>query len=67
MWILKGSHINRAVQAYIMARDEKIWIKAEELYSQCSVNKGADQLRSYCEADLRQCFRIFDCILNQII
>ena len=22
------------------------------------VNKGADQLRSYCEADLRLCFRI---------
>ena len=24
----------------------------------CSENKGADQLRSYCEADLRLCFRI---------
>ena len=23
-----------------------------------SVNKGADQLRSYCEADLRLCFRL---------
>ena len=23
----------------------------------CSENKGADQLRSYCEADLRLCFR----------
>ena len=25
---------------------------------QCSENKGADQLRSYCAAHLRLCFRI---------
>ena len=30
----------------------------EKLYYPCSENKGADQLRSYCEADLRLCFRI---------
>ena len=30
----------------------------EELYYQCSENKGADQLCSYCTADLRLCFRI---------
>ena len=29
----------------------------EELYYPCSENTGADQLRSYCEADLRLCFR----------
>ena len=28
------------------------------MYDPCSENKGADQLRSYCEADLRLCFRI---------
>ena len=28
------------------------------MYSPSSENKGADQLRSYCEADLRLCFRI---------
>ena len=28
------------------------------MYYPCSENKGADQLRSYCEADLRPCFRI---------
>ena len=28
------------------------------LYYQYSKNKGADQLRSYCAADLRLCFRI---------
>ena len=28
----------------------------EELYYPCSENKGADQLRSYCEADLRLLF-----------
>ena len=30
----------------------------EELYYPCSENKGADQLRSYCKADLRLCFRL---------
>ena len=28
------------------------------MYYQSSENKGADQLRGYCEADLRLCFRI---------
>ena len=28
------------------------------MYYPCSENKGADQLRSYCEADLRLCFRL---------
>ena len=28
------------------------------MYYPCSENKGADQLRSYCEADLLLCFRI---------
>ena len=28
------------------------------MYYQCSENKGADQLRSYCKTDLRLCFRI---------
>ena len=30
----------------------------EKLYYPCSEKKGADQLRSYCEADLRLCFHI---------
>ena len=30
----------------------------EELYYLCSENKGADQLRNYCAADLCLCFRI---------
>ena len=30
----------------------------EELYYPSSETKGADQLRSYCEADLRLCFRL---------
>ena len=42
-----------------MDRGWKFWIqKAEELYYPCCENKGADQLRSYCEADLRLCFRV---------
>ena len=28
------------------------------MYYPCSENKGPDQLRSYCEADLHLCFRI---------
>ena len=59
MWFLNRSDTNRAVQAQKMARDMKFWIKkVEELYYSCSENKGADQLRSYCEADLRLCFRL---------
>ena len=30
----------------------------EEMYYLCSENKGADQLWSYCTADLHLCFRI---------
>ena len=38
---------------------EKFWIwKVEKMYYLCSENKGADQLRSYCEADLHLCFRL---------
>ena len=50
---------NRAVQLQKMARGLKFGIKIEEgLYYLCSENKGADQLCSYREADLRLCFRI---------
>ena len=28
------------------------------MYYLCSENKGADQLRGYCPADLRPCFRL---------
>ena len=43
-----------------MARGWKFRIQEEEeLCYQCSENKSAYQLRCYCEADLRLCFRIF--------
>ena len=49
----------RPVQAQKRARSLKFRMKVEEeLYYLSSENKGADQLRSYCEADLRLCFRI---------
>ena len=32
--------------------------EVEGLYYPCSENKGADQLCSYCTADLRLCFRL---------
>ena len=59
MSFLNRSDSNPAVQAQKMAREWKFWIwKVEELSYLCSENKGADQLRSYCEADLYLCFRI---------
>ena len=50
---------NRAVQPQKKARglEFRLW-KVEGLYYPSSENKGADQLRSYCAADLRLCFRI---------
>ena len=55
MW-LNRSDANGAVQAMKMARGWKL--KVEELYYPCSENKGADQLRSYCKADLHLWFHI---------
>ena len=53
------SDTNWAVQSQKMARGLKFWIEViEGLYYLYSENKGADQLRSYCAADLRLCFRI---------
>ena len=53
------SDTNRAVQAQKMVMGRKFLIyKVKELHYPCSESKGADQLRSYCEADLRLCFRI---------
>ena len=53
------SDTNRAVQPHKVARGLKFCIQeVEGLYYLCSENKGADQLRSYREADLRLCFRI---------
>ena len=44
---------------YKQDRSFKFRISEEEkLYYPCSGNKGADQLRSYCKADMRLCFRI---------
>ena len=33
-------------------------LESRGMYYPCSENKGTDQLRSYCEADLRLCFRL---------
>ena len=53
------SDTNRPVHSQKKARLLKFWIYVEEeLYYPCSENKGADRLRSYCEADLCLCFRI---------
>ena len=50
---------NPPVQSLNMARGLKFRIqKVEGLYYPCSENRGADQLRGHCEADLCLCFRI---------
>ena len=53
------SDTNLPVQSQKQARSVKFWVKVEEiLYYLCIEKKGADQLRSYCEADLRLWFRL---------
>ena len=53
------SDTNRPVQSQKQTRSLKFRIQEEEnLYYPCSEIKGADQLRSFFEADLRLCFRI---------
>ena len=59
MWFPNRFNTNWAVQSQKMPRGWKFCIhKVEELYYPCSENKGADQLRSNREADLRLCFRL---------
>ena len=59
MWFPNRSDTNRPVQVQKRARSLKFRIKVEEeLYYLSSENKDADQLCSYCEADLRLCFRL---------
>ena len=59
MWFPDRSDTNRPVQAQKRARSLKFRILVEkELYYPGSKNKGADQLRSYCEADFCLC-RLF--------
>ena len=57
-WFPTWFDTNQAVQLQKMARGLKFQIKkVEGSYYLCSENKGADQFRGYCEADLRLCFR----------
>ena len=59
MWFPNRPDTNHAVRLQKQARHLKFWSYVEEeLYYPSSENKGADQLRGYCEADLRLCFRI---------
>ena len=59
MWFPNRSYTNQTVQSQKMARDMKFRIyEEEEVYYLCRENKGADQLHSYREADLRLCFCI---------
>ena len=59
IWVPSRSDTNRPVQSQKQARSLKFWICVkEELYYPCSETKGVDQLRGYCEVDLRLCFRV---------
>ena len=56
---LTRCNTNQPVQSQEQARGMKFWLLVEEeLYYPDSENKGADQLCSYCTADLHLCFRI---------
>ena len=58
------SYTNGLVQSQKQASGLKFWLSVEEeLYYQSIENKGADQLCSYCTADLRLCFRICRCLV----
>ena len=62
MWFPNRFDTNRAVQAHKMTSDWKFWIyKVEEIYFPYNESKGAEQLRSDCEADLRLFFANADC------
>ena len=52
------SKTNWPVQTQNKARSLKFWILVVEFYCPCSENKGADQLCSYCTADLHLRFRL---------
>ena len=62
MWFPNGPDTNRAVHAKKIARGWKFWMKkVKQLYYLCCENKGADQLRSCCEADLHFAFAYAKC------
>ena len=53
------SNTSHSLQSQKQVRSVKFRVHVEEeLYCPCSEHKGADQLCSYCTADLRLCFRI---------
>ena len=53
------TNTNQTLQPQKKASNLKFLIyKVEGLYHSCCGNKGAEQPRSYCPADLRLCFRI---------
>ena len=58
MWFPNRLDTNQAVQSQKQARSLKFQILEEYVYYLCNENKGTDQLRGYCEADLCLCFRI---------
>ena len=54
------SDTNQAVHLHKVVRNLKLIILKEEASNYLwSENKGADQLCTYCAADLHLCFRIF--------
>ena len=56
---LTRSDTNRAVQLQKIVRDTKFGFRKKRDFTiLVAKTKGADQLRSYCTADLRLCFRI---------
>ena len=68
IWVPTRSDTNLPVQSRKQAISLKFWIKVEEiLYYLCSENKGADQLRSYCKADLHLVCTMLGFPMRQLI
>ena len=67
MWFPDRTDTNRTVQAQKMVRG---WKFSRKRTIRIAKNKGADQLRSYCEPDLRLCFshrQNVGCLMTRLI
>ena len=53
------SNTNRFIQSQRQARSLKFWIKVEVRFTIRVMKKCANELCSYCTADLRLCFHMF--------
>ena len=61
IWVPTRSDTYRTVSHRRWLEAGNLGLERRGLFYPCSENKGADQLHSYCEADLRLVFANADC------